>query len=71
MFLYLSADMLSEEVMSLFTNCGKYEGREIQADQIDGGTSEIAVDCEEDYLVGMAYVAECHTFSSYVNLENF
>ena len=63
--------MISEEVMKIFTNCAKFHGEEFDIDNVDGGTSEIAVDCDEDYLVGMAYVADCHTFVREVNLEKF
>ena len=70
-FLYLLADLLSTEVMNLMTNCAKYESKEIDIDDIDGGTSEVPVDCDEDYLIGMAYVAQCHTFSRFVDLEKY
>ncbi len=43
--------------MKLFSNCAKYLNKEIDVEEIDGGTSEVAVECDEDYLVGMAYVA--------------
>mgnify|MGYP001626936825 CR=1 FL=1 len=57
--------------MKLYSNCAKYLNKEIDIEEIDGGTSEVAVDCDEDYLIGMAYVAQCHTFSRYVNLEKY
>lgn len=63
--------MISEEVMKIFTNCAKFFGEEFDPELIDGGTSEIAVDCDEDYMVGMAYVADCHTYKREVNLEKF
>ena len=58
--------------MQLFFNCAKYFGEEIQdEEEIDGGTGEIEVTCEEDYLVGMAYIADCHTYKREVQLEKF
>ena len=63
--------MISEEVMKIFTNIALYQGEEFDVEQIDGGTSEVAVTCEEDYMVAMAYVADCHTFDREINLEHF
>jgi len=63
--------MISEEVMKIFTNCAKFFGEEFDIEMVDGGTSEICVDCEEDYMVGMAYIADCHTYKREVNLEKF
>ena len=63
--------MISEEVMKIFTNIALYQGEEFDVEQIDGGTSEVAVTCEEDYMVAMAYVADCHTFDREINLELF
>ena len=68
---FFTADMISEEVMKIFTNCAKFYGEDFDTDNVDGGTSEIAVDCDEDYMIGMAYVADCHTFVREVNLEKF
>ena len=67
----MTADMISEEVLKIFTNCAKYFGEEFDEDMVDGGMCEICVDCEEDYMVGMAYVADCHTYKRDVNLEKF
>jgi len=55
----VTADIISEEVMRIFGNCAKYFGEEFDMENVDGGTSEIFVVCEEDYMVGMAYVADC------------
>lgn len=66
-----TADVLSEEVMKIFTSCAKIYGEEFDIEMVDGGTSEVAVNCEEDYLVAMAYVADCHTYKREVNLEKF
>ena len=63
--------MISGEVIKIFTNCAKYFGEEFDVGMVDGGTSDICVDCEEDYMVGMAYVADCHTYKRDVNLEKF
>ena len=65
------ADMISEEVIKIFTNCAKFFGEDFSEEDVDGGTCEICVDCEEDYMVGMAYVADCHTYKREVNLEKF
>ena len=63
--------MISEEVMKIFTNIATYFGEEFDVEMIDGGTSEVAVTCEEDYMVAMAYVADCHTYAREINLELF
>lgn len=57
--------------MKIFTNKALYFGEEFDIDMVDGGTSEVCVTCEEDYMIAMAYVAECHTFKREVNLEKF
>lgn len=62
--------MISEEVMKIFTNCAKSFGEEFNAEMVDGGTCEVCVSCEEDYMVAMAYVADCHTYKREVNLES-
>lgn len=63
--------MISDEVMRIFKSCAKYRGKPFSEEDIDGGTSEVCVSCEEDYLVAMAYVADCHAFYREVNLETF
>ena len=63
--------MISEEVMKIFTNSALYFGEEFDIEMVDGGTSEVCVTCEEDYMVAMAYVADCHTYHREVNLEKF
>ena len=69
--LFCAADIISEEVMKIFTNCAKYFGEEFDIENVDGGTSEIFVTCEEDYMVGMAYVADCATYKRNIDLEKF
>lgn len=64
-----TADMISEEVMKIFTNCAAFFGEEFDIEMVDGGTSEVAVDCEEDYMVAMAFVADCHTYRREVQLD--
>ena len=61
--------MISEEVMKIFTNCARFIDEEFTADMVDGGTHEVCVSCEEDYMVAMAYVADCHTYKREVNLD--
>jgi len=63
--------MISEEVMKIFTNSALYFGEEFDIEMIDGGTSEVCVNCEEDYMVGMAYIADCHTYRREIDLEKF
>ena len=63
--------MISEEVMKIFTNCAKFYGEEFDIERVDGGTCEVCVSCEEDYMVAMAYVADCHTYKREVNMEKF
>ena len=69
--LFLIADMISEEVMKLFTNVAAFFGQEFDIEMVDGGTCEVCVACEEDYMVAMAYIADCHTFRREVCLEKF
>ena len=57
--------------MKIFTNCAKFYGEDLDVDQVDGGSFEICVDCEEDYMVVMAYVASCHPFNRVLNLATF
>ena len=57
-----TADIISEEVMKIFENCAKYFDESFDIEKIDGGTSEVFVSCDEDYLVGMAYIADCMTY---------
>ena len=66
-----TADMISEEVMKIFENCAKYMGENFDIENVDGGTCEVCVSCEEDYMIAMAYIAECHTYNRAVNLELF
>ena len=67
----MTADIISEEVMKIFATCAKHFNEEFDVENVDGGTSEIFVTCEEDYMVGMAYIADCHTYKREVELENF
>ena len=67
----ISADLLSEEIIKIFTNRALHFGEQFDIDMVDGGTSEVCVVCDEDYMVAMAYVADCHTFQREVNLEKF
>ena len=64
------ADMISEEVLKIFTSCASYFGEEFTTDMVDGGTHEVCVSCDEDYMVAMAYVADCHTYKREVQLES-
>ena len=57
--------------MKIFTNCAKFQDEEFDIEMVDGGTCEVCVSCEEDYMVAMGYVAYCHTYKRVVNLENF
>lgn len=57
--------------MKIFTNSALYYDEEFDVEMVDGGTSEVCVTCEEDYMVAMAYVAECHTHKRDIDLERF
>ena len=37
--------------------------------QVDGGVQPVCVNCEEDYLVTMAFIAEQYTFKRAIDLE--
>lgn len=47
------------------------KGVHFDADAIDGGVESVCVSCEEDYLIAMAYIAECFTFKRTIDLETF
>jgi hypothetical protein len=38
---------------------------------VDGGLKQVCCNCEEDYLVAMAYIAEQFTFKRTIDLERF
>ena len=63
--------MISDEVIMLFTNYASYFGKEFDINDVDGGTSEVPVATDEDYMVAMAYIADCHTYKREVNLEKW
>ena len=63
--------MISEECMKIFEECAPHFGEEFNMENVDGGTCEIFVNCDEDLMVGMAYVADCHTYKRRVDLEKF
>ena len=63
--------MISEECMKIFAHCANFYGEEFDIEMVDGGTCEIPVSCEEDYMVAMAYIADCHTYKREVSLEKF
>ena len=57
--------------MKLFENRAMYFGQDFDIDMVDGGTSEVCVHAEEDYMIAMAYVADCHTYNREVELDKF
>lgn len=67
----ITSEILSEEVITLFANIAKLQGRPFDEGDINGGSDELEITCDEDYLVGIAYVADCHTFARETDLDNF
>ena len=63
--------MISEQVMKLFENRALYFGEDFDIDMVDGGTAEVCVQADEDYMIAMAYVADCHTYNREVDLDKF
>ena len=63
--------MISEEVLSILDIAARLNGRTFNDADIDGGVESVCVSCEEDYLVAMAYIAECNTFRRNIDLEAF
>jgi hypothetical protein len=44
---------------------------DFDVDNIDGGIESVCVQCEEDYLIAMAYIGECFTFKRAIDLQTF
>ena len=57
--------------MKIFGYCASYWGEAFDIDMVDGGTCDVPSACQEDYMIAMAYVADCHTYGRSVNLEKF
>ena len=57
--------------MTIFEECATNFREEFDMENVDGGTCEIFVNCDEDFMIGMAYVADCHTYKRHVDLEKF
>ena len=62
--------MISDEVVNIFENAAKFNNNEFQEDDVDGGIQSVCVSCEEDYMIAMAYIADCFTFNRNIDLEN-
>jgi hypothetical protein len=62
---------ISDTVLHMMDMASKIQDLEFTEDQIDGGVSGVCVSREEDMLVAMCYIAECHTFNRPVDLEIF
>lgn len=66
--------MISEEILNLLENAASLttkSGVVFNEDVVDGGVESVSVECEEDYLIAMLYIAECFTFNRSVDLETF
>ena len=63
--------MISDEVVNIFENAAKFNNNEFQEDDVDGGIQSVCVSCEEDYMIAMAYIADCFTFNRNIDLETF
>ena len=63
--------MISDEVVNIFENAARCNGDDFQEDDVDGGIQSVCVACEEDYMIAMAYIADCCTFSRNIDLETF
>ena len=65
---------ISEEILNLLENAASIttkDGIVFNEDNVDGGVESVSVECEEDYLIAMMYIAECFTFNRTVDLETF
>ncbi len=62
---------VSEAVLGLIDDSCALNGIKFDENEVDGGIAEIAVACDEDFFVAMAYVAYCITFRREVKLDDF
>jgi len=58
-------------VVNIFTAVAAKDGVEFNDGMVDGGLNAVCVTCEEDYMIAMVYIADCHTFKRNVDLETF
>ena len=66
--------VISEEVLNLLDNAARITTKKdvvFNEDDVDGGVESVCVECEEDYLISMIYIAECFTFNRAIDLETF
>ena len=66
--------VISEEILNLLENAAHLSTRKgvrFNEDDVDGGVESVCVECEEDYLIAMLYIAECYTFNRGIDLETF
>lgn len=63
--------MISEEILNVLDLASKLSNGSFNENEVDGGVETICVQCEEDYLIAMAYIAECFTFKRNIDLETF
>lgn len=67
----MTADLISNECVTIFEHAAVFKDEEFNDEEVDGGIQEVCVDCEEDYLVSMAYIADCYTYNRVIDLETF
>ena len=65
------AEAISDEVVNIFENASKFTNADFHEDDVDGGIQSVCVSCEEDYMISMAYIADCFTFNRNIDLETF
>ena len=63
--------MISDEVVNIFENAARYKNEQFEEEDVDGGIQSVCVQCEEDYMIAMAYIADCFTFNRAIDLETF
>ena len=69
--LICEAEDISYQVVKILESAAKHTGDDFEENDVDGGIQSVCVACEEDYLIAMAYIADCYTFNRNIDLETF
>lgn len=62
---------ISNTVLHMMDLASKIQELEFKEDQIDGGVEGVCLSRDEDMLVAMCHIAECHTFNKPIDLDIF
>jgi hypothetical protein len=63
--------MISDEITEIFDKLSFYRDEPFSASNVSGQIHSVPVFSEEDYMVAVAYIADCFTFGRQVNMEKF